>query len=472
MREALGATPDAWQDAALHALIDDPRHKLALKACKGPGKTCFLAWAILWFLTCFEDAKVVCTSITGENLRDGLWTELSIWIKKSSLLDSLFEWQTERVYMRERMSSWYASARTWPKDADKTKQANTLAGIHAKHSMVVLDESGDIPRGVLSAGLAHHSTQDPTGEDEEIHYTLQCGNPTCLDGSLGWACTEDATNWWIYEITGDPDDPMRAPRIDPDWAREQIEAWGADNPWVLVNVFGKFPPTQSNKLLGPEQVRAAQKVIFHESLWHPHPRVMAVDVARSETADRSVLCRRQGPVVFPFLVYRTADLMELSGQVAFEFSRWPAQVVFVDMAGLGSGVYDRLRELGLPVIQVWGSGVPRDPRFADKRAEMWWLMAQEVKGSGGQPMLSLPNIVELVQELTGPEVGFNNRAKVRLESKESMKRRGLPSPDIGDALAMTYAEPVAITTDFAPSTVAALRRRSSAEEYDPFRELR
>jgi hypothetical protein len=484
VREFLGAKPDLWQDVVLHAVVgldlqgqalppEQPYDKIALKACKGPGKTCVEAWIAWWFLFCFEDPKVVATSITGENLRDNLWTEMALWQGKNPILKAAFEWKVERIELRERPATWFMSARTWPKDADKTKQANTLAGIHGRYTLLILDESGDIPEGVMAAGLAHHSTTDPDGHEitgPQIHITLQCGNPTKLDGSLGFACTKDRKNWFVYEITGDPDDPLRAPRMDVKWCRDQIETFGREHPWVLVNVFGKFPPTQDNKLLGPEIVRSAMSLVISEAVWRSQPRVAALDVARSLNADRSVLCRRQGPVVFPFKVWRLDDSHVLTNQVAFELSTFKPVAVFVDATGIGGPVADSLRALGFNVVMVYFGNPARDRRFADKRTEIWWDMAKEVRGTGGVPGVALPHMIELVTDLTGPEIMFNDKSQIKLESKEKMKKRGLDSPDIGDALAMTYAEPIMSDLMVPESTRAALGLHRSATEYDPFQQ--
>jgi hypothetical protein len=467
VRECLGLEPDMWQDQLLHALIESGQDKFALKACKGPGKTAALAWIGLWFLTCYEDAKIICTSVTGENLRDGLWTEFALWINKSKLLGALFTWQVERIYLKERPETWYISARTWPKDADKTKQANTLAGIHSVNSLMLIDEGGDIPEGVVAAGLAHHATQG--GKVREYHYTVMAGNPTRLDGALGIACTRDRAKWWVKEITGDPNAPDRAPRIDKQWAQEQIDTWGADNPWVLVNVFGKFPPTQANKLLGPDQVHAAMKLHVAEQLWKTMPKVMGLDVARSLGADRSVLCRRQGPVVFPFKVWRIDDLMELCSAVAFEWARWKADAIFVDMTGLGGGVVDRMRQLGMPVVGINFGQNPSDiKRFADKRSEMWWNMCTDIRGSAGVPNIALPTMPELVAELTAPGITFNDRGKLKLDSKDKLKKEGLSSPDIADSLALTWAEPVAMQIALPQSTKDAMTLNRAAFDYNPY----
>ncbi len=110
VRECLHAEPDQWQIDALEAF---PRsERLALKACKGPGKTAVLAWLIWNFLLTRLHAKVACTSITEDNLSDNLWPELAKWQTQSPLLQQTFEWQKTRIVCRESPETWFATART------------------------------------------------------------------------------------------------------------------------------------------------------------------------------------------------------------------------------------------------------------------------------------------------------------------------------------------------------------------------
>jgi hypothetical protein len=156
--------------------------------------------------------------------------------------------------------------------------------------------------------------------------------------------------------------------------------------------------------------------------------------------------------------------------IAWEFSQWPASVIFVDMTGLGGGVVDRLRQLGLPAVGVnFGAQAKDQLRFADKRTEMWWDMHLAIKGSGGTPAVALPNDSELLAELCGPVAGFNDRGRLKLESKRSMKERGLPSPDRADALALTWSEPVFAELTLPGHTREALKGSETYHsDYDPY----
>jgi hypothetical protein len=428
-RECLKAEPDEWQIEVLEAYKTHQR--IALKASKGPGKSTVMAWIGWHYLLTRPHPKVIATSISGDNLRDGLWAEMAKWQRNSQLLQAAFTWSAERIVAKDHPETWWASGRQWSKTADQSQQANTLAGVHAKYVLVMADEVGGIPDGVIAAGEAALST----GPDTRM---VIAGNPTHLSGPLYRACTRERHMWFVKEISGDPDDPKRAPRVSIQWARDQIEKYGRDNPYVLVNVFGKFPPGQSNALLGVEDVTASAHRTLTEAEYSREPKILGVDVARFGD-DESVVFPRQGRAAMRPVIFRNLELMELVGQVALRIERWRPDAVFIDETGVGGGVVDRLRQLGheIQAVNFGARPLRPEPKVADRRTEMWWHMAEWVKHGG-----CIPDDPQLISELTAPTYKFDAQNRVRLESKNDMKARGVGSPDRGDALALTFAMPV------------------------------
>lgn len=452
VREVFVAEPDVWQAEALVAMASGVDPRVALKACKGPGKSTVLSWFICWFMSTRPHANVLALSITLDNLRDGLWKELAVWYGKSPYLQRVFDFTAERFFAREHPRTWWCSARSFAKDARPDQQANTLAGLHSKHVAIVLDEVSDYPPGVLAAAEGIFST---SGQEARL---VVAGNPTSQTGPLYTICTRDRALWRVIEITGDPDDPKRSARIDLAYARTAIAQWGRDNPWVMTNILGLFPPTQSNALLGVDEVSAAMRRDVARAELEGRPKIMGVDVARYGD-DRSVVFMRQGPMAWEPTVFRNLDLMTLSGQVARLLEKHKPHACFVDQGGIGAGVVDRLRQLGFKIIGVDFGGKPHSPRFQNRRCEMWWLMAEWVKTA------SLPPTPELVGELTGVTYDYANAAgKLSLESKDDLKKRGLPSPDLADALALTFAEPVRL---FDPMEAAFLSGNSKSHDFQP-----
>lgn len=170
------------------------------------------------------------------------------------------------------------------------------------------------------------------------------------------------------------------------------------------------------------------------------PRVLGVDVARHGD-DRTVALFRDGDLVRAGDIrsWRGLDTMQTAARVAALIEEYKPDAVFIDGVGVGGGVVDRLRQMQHRVIEVnAGATAGDDTRYFNLRAEMWGKMRDWLKDRG-----SIPNDDALADDLTAPSYSYDHRNRVKLERKEEMKARGLPSPDVGDALAMTFAQPIA-----------------------------
>lgn len=458
---------DPWQVECCDAW-DRGDIRIALCACKGPGKSAILAMLIWQFLATRKQSKVAATSISGDNLRDCLWTELAKWQQFSPFLLSTFEWQKERIIAKDKPDLHWASARTWSKSADIAQQADTLAGLHADYILFVIDESGGVPDAVAVSAEAALAS----GKESRF---LIAGNPTECQGPLWNACNRDRALWTVINITGDPDDPKRSRRINVEWARQQIASHGANNPWVLANVFGKFPPSSPNTFISGEDVRAARKrpaaATMHD------PLIIGVDVARFGN-DEAVIAFRKGndARTHPAVTFRNIDNMALASHVAQYAAYFNADAVFVDGGGNGGGVVDRLFQMNVKnVFEVQFGGKSDRVTFDgdtavydNKAAEMWGRMKTAMKH------LAIEDIEVLEGELSNRRYHYNQRYgrdAIALESKDDMKKRGLPSPSRADALALTYAYPVQANPLAGRENAGHMTPAAVVHEYDPFREF-
>ncbi len=427
VQELFGVTPDAWQHDVLEAFPHNQR--LAMKACKGPGKSCVLAWLIWNFLLTRYQPKIAVTSITADSLSDTLWSELAKWQQKSQLLQSVFTWTKTRIFAKEFPETWFVSARPWSRSADASQQGNTLAGLHADYILFVLDESGGIPEAVMAAAEAALSSC------KEGHI-VQAGNPTHLAGPLYRACTTERRLWHVTEITSDPDDPKRTPRVSIEWAREQIEKYGRDNPFVLVNVFGKFPPSSLNALIGPDEVRASMQRDYKPQDFNSNARVLGIDVARMGD-DSSVIFPRQGLQAFNPIIYRGIDGTQGANLAARKWKDWEADGCFIDdTGGFGASWIDNLRRIGFSPIGVHFAQKADNPRYFNKRSEMMFEFVQWIKDGG-----ALPDNPELLAALTQTTYTFKGD-KLIIEPKDDVKAKLGYSPDICDAAMLTFASPI------------------------------
>lgn len=188
------------------------------------------------------------------------------------------------------------------------------------------------------------------------------------------------------------------------------------------------------------------------------PMIFGVDVARFGS-DASVICSRRGLVAFPPVVFRGLDNMELADRVAAEIAASHPDAVFID-AGQGQGVIDRLRHMGHRVVEVpFGGKALHAARFVNRRSEMWygmreWLKAGGCLAAGGQ------NGMRLKSELSTPLYWYDAAGKIVLEPKDKIKERLGASPDIADALALTFAAPVSL------ASAAGRQRRTARTDYN------
>ena len=414
--------------------------------------TAIEAWIGWNFLLTRPYPKCAATSISGQNLKDNFWAEMAKWQSRSPMLMRVFEWTAQRISHRKEPENWFMSARTWPQSADSGRQADTLAGFHADYVLFILDESGGIPSAVMvSAEAALSSCIEG--------HIVQAGNPTMLSGPLYAACTSERRLWKVIEITGDPDDPKRSTRINVQWARDQIEKYGRDNPWVLVNVFGQFPPSSLNVLIGPDEVTAAMNRGYKEYDIGKASKIMGVDVARYGD-DSSVIARRQGVQMFNFDKKRNLESTQGAGWVSRTWDEWGAHACFIDMTGgHGAGWYDQLRVLGKAPIGVQYAGEPHEKsRYHNKRAEMAFDFVNWIKNGG-----ALPNSPELMAALTQTTYTFH-KDRFLLQPKDEVKLAIGYSPDEFDAAMQTFAEPV--------TPPAAIRRATPMRAaYNAFAEM-
>lgn len=443
VREVFSATPDPWQDEILRAFPTEPY--LAMCAAKGPGKSTVLAWLCWNFLLTRPHPNIAATSISGDNLRDGLWKELSYWRGKSKLIEAQFEVTAKRIFRKGMENTWFLTARTWPHSGDPKSQADTLAGLHAPYIMFILDESGGIPESVMVSAEAALSNC------EEGHI-IQAGNPTMSEGPLYRAARNrkngpDASGnkqWYVVNINGDPDDPLRSPRMDLEWCRQQIRNWGRDNAWVRVNVLGQFPVGSISSLISEDEVRDSMRRFYRPYEIGIAARIMGVDVAR-QGMDSSVIACREGIQMHNMQRFRNIDNNQGASVTNRIWTEFEADACFIDATGgFGFGWIDALKLVGKTAIPVQfaSTKIANPERYYNKRAEMYFLLVEWIRNGGALPPEESPGGRELMEVLTQTQY-FHHNDRLQLEEKEQIKDRlSNASVDEADACALTFAEPV------------------------------
>jgi hypothetical protein len=434
--------PDAWQAEILAYIRDNLCYgrplRLAVAGGVGPGKSALMGWLTDWGLTTCVDTRIRITANTGPQITTATWPEIMKW-RRMSLWAEWFEPGDRRIRSVDpkRRESWRCDAITWDEH-----RPEAFAGFHNAGRRIIygFDESAAIATSIFreSEGILAGA------EDTEIIW-LCLGNPTRTTTHFRtlFAGGKNAHLWKSWHI-----DTRLARMSDKQQIDEWIKTYGVDSDFVRVRVLSQFPRSGDTQFISAEMVEAAASPDRDTSGAIYDPLIMGVDVARYGD-DKFVIRFRQGRdarTIKP-IKFRNIDNMQGAARVAEAYERYQPNMIFIDEGGNGSGVVDRCRYLGLPVTGIsFGSEPDRTQigqqgavAYANKRAEMWGVMKEWLPGG------MIDDDPELKSDLSSVEYGYvmrNGRDVILLERKEDMKKRGLSSPDDGDALALTFAYPV------------------------------
>lgn len=415
----LEAKPLPWQKDFLNAIASGER-RISVRAGHGVGKSTACSWALIWHLLTRFPQKAICTAPTAGQLFDALFSEVKHWINRlpPSLRDAI-EVYSDRIVQKGTPESSFISART-----SSAERPEALAGVHSEHVLLICDEASAIPEAVFESAAGSMSGHSAT--------TILIGNPTRNTGLFFRTHHSLSSDWKTMHVSC-----LSNPLVANDFI-EQIKAtYGEGSNAYRVRVLGEFALRDDDVLIPAELVDGAMQrdVVLNTS----EPLIYGVDVARFGD-DRTVICKRQGNLVVGFKHWSGEDLMGTVGRIVHEASLDKPEEICVDSIGLGGGVADRLRELGHNVRDVNVSeSAALNQQAARLRDELWmaakdWLDTRAVK---------LPKDDDLRAELTGPTYSFTSNGRIKVEGKSEMKRRGMRSPDLADALCLTFASQAA-----------------------------
>lgn len=452
--------PEPWQRDILRLIKEglplSHAIQLATASGHGVGKSALVSWIILWAIATRPDTRGVVTANTETQLKTKTWAELGKWFHLFIGKDS-FDLQATAIFSKDP-----AHERTWRIDMVPWSERNTeaFAGLHnqGRRILVLFDEASAIP------DVIWETTEGAlTDKDTEIVWCV-FGNPTrntgrfreCFPGQI------HSRSWKTKQV-----DSREISFTNKDQIQKWIDAYGEDSDFVRVRVRGVFPRAGEMEFI---PLDLASEAALREPESHKHdPLVAGVDVARYGDNETVIFFRkgRDAQTIAPIRL-RGADVVTIATKVSEAYQKYNLDGIFVDGGGVGGGVVDCLRNLHVPCFDInfgskpdgvgYTSGV-EGQRYANKRAEMWGMMREWLK------IGAIPVDQDLRQQLVGPTYTFNLRNEIQLEKKEDMRKRGLESPDLADALALTFALPVA-AHDHAGG--AGLRKPNVESEYNPF----
>jgi hypothetical protein len=384
-----------------------------------------VAWIIEWGMATRVDTKGVVTANTENQLKTKTWAELAKW-HRISVTEDWFTLTATALFSKDPMYE-----KTWRFDMIPWSEKNTeaFAGLHNKGKRVILifDEASSIPDPIWE--VSEGAMTD--GNTELIWVAF--GNPTKNTGRFKDCFGIYRHRWHTSKV-----DSRTASMTNKVKLQEWVDDYGEDSDFVRVRVRGEFPRAGNAQYISSEHVNNAVErevdVAFGAS------KLMGVDVARFGE-DRTVISRLHGRKLEEIHKFTGLDTMEVASKVAEFMNLYKPDAVFIDEIGIGAGVVDRLKQLGFDIIGVTSSNKADDERqYFNKRAEMWGRMKTWIAGA------DIPQDQDLIDDLIGPEYGYDSKMRIQLEKKSDMKKRGLASPDcfIGDTLITTSTGDVRI----------------------------
>ena len=436
VEDIIRATPDPEQAKILRSVAANPM--TTVRSGHGVGKSAVEAWVVIWFICTHPFPKIPCTAPTQHQLFDILWAEVSKWIRNNRALRNELIWTKEKLYMRGHPEEWFAVART-------ASKPDALQGFHAEHLLYIIDEASGVDDKIFEPVLGALSTPGAR--------LLMCGNPTQLSGFFYESHNKNRASYSTFHIDG-----RKSGRVRQDYVDMIIRMYGEDSDVFRVRVAGEFP-LQEDDIFIP--LSLVENSIMTEFSPRKKPDLIhiACDVARFGD-DKTVIGyktdekaefykKRQGQDTM-----KTADDIILLGEMLVHRYRLTPETdspipVKVDDGGVGGGVVDRLKQIKrndperfwwLEVYPVIFGQRIKHKYYHDSTTYMMAVVKKllqpydEDTGERKPVELVLPDDDDLVAQLSGRKYALTEASKIKVESKEAIKKRGLPSPDEADCV--------------------------------------
>jgi len=433
--------PRKWQreillDIAEHikqnqGKVDFDVMREAVASGRGIGKSALVSWLEHWMLSTRIGATVIVSANSESQLRSVTWAEITKWLSMS-INSHWFEvsatrvmpakWLTELVErdLKKGTRYWGVEGRLW-----SAENPDAYAGVHNYDGvMVIFDEASGIDDSIWSVTSGFFTENTPH------RFWMAFSNPRRNSGYFYEAFHSKREFWKNRNI-----DARQVEGTDKNVYEQIIDEYGSDSVQAHVEVYGMFPNASDDQFISVNVVdEAMQREKYKDNT---APIIIGVDPARFGS-DSTVIAVRQGRDVIAIKRHKGDDTMETVGRVIEAIEEYQPALVNIDEGGLGAGVVDRLKEQRYKIKGVnFGNKAKNGMMYGNKRAEMWGDMREWLKSA------AIPTDRYLKSDLISPMMKPDSKGSIFLESKKDMRSRGLASPDAADAIALTFAFPVA-----------------------------
>lgn len=412
---------------------EDPlTFKKAVASGRGIGKSTLVAWLNLWMLSCHLGSTSIVTANSESQLSSKTWPEIkkwhtlmvnSHWFEANVLSIRPMPWFQEIVANQLKIDTgyYYSQGQLWSEE-----KPDSFAGAHNSVGLLLIfDEASGIPKPIWTVSEGFFT------EKTAYRFWLVFSNPRRNTGAF-FECFHANRKFWKRRSI----DSRTVEGTDKTVLNQIIEQYGEDSDEARIEVKGEFPNQSTMQFIGRDLVENAVLREIEDDPWAP--LIMGVDPARYGDNDTIVRFRqgRNGRVIPPVVITHK-DNMYVANVCAALIDKHQPDAVCIDV-GNGTGVIDRLREMKYKVYEIWFGSTSPDPQWADMRTYLWAEMRAWLPGG------AIDNHEDLKTDLVAPEKEYVRGSDVqKLESKDSMRHRGLSSPDHGDAFACTFFKKVA-----------------------------
>lgn len=399
----------------------------------GVGKTWLLARIALWFLFCFYPSKVITSAPTWSQVELLLWSEI-----KNAYNTTQFKLGGRLLDTQLKIEEdWFAiGLSTRGKASEREFGTPKFQGFHSENLLVLLDEAP----GVESEIWTSVETLI-TGANNKI---VAIGNPTSPSGKFYDACKSPL--WTKIGISSFDHPNVRTGQavvpgaVTIEWIDERRKEWGEDSPLWKAKVLGQFPDEGDDTLIPLSWAEACVGL----DLGVEGDKKLGVDVARFGS-DMTVFCTMMGPTVLPLESVNKKDTNFTIGRVRVLNNNGSFDQVAIDDTGVGGGVTDGLYDIDSHIEPVnFGEAASENDKFENMKAELYWNLREDIRDK----KISLPDDKELINQLCSIRYSYTRKGRIKIESKDELKKRGLKSPDKADALALAnkprMADPIII----------------------------
>lgn len=403
--------------------------KTMVAGCVASGKTYGEAALVLWFMLAFApSARVFCLAPTERQLKINLWGQIpQIYHNANIPLGG----ELMPLSLQYRMGEdWYAMGFS-PQDK------MGVFGIHGPHDLLIIDDAQGIKQEIWDA--LENATAGGTTK------ILASCNPVVTSGEIYQAMTSNRKGYKVIRIPADSTPNVKEGRIvipgmiTKDVVDRWVKDYGPDSDFVRTKVHALLPKQEPDTLVPLDWIELGRN---REIAPGDHITTLGVDVARFGDDDTVLFPVRGRQALDPIILHGN-DTMQVTGQIVNAIREYRVKEVYLDVIGIGAGVYDRLNEhqkadppliprhVSINAVNV-GEKAKDAAKFVNLRSEIWWAARLSLDPKGEAPMALCKND-ELMAELAAPKYTIESAGKIKVESKDDMKERLGRSPDLADA---------------------------------------